>query len=39
MYHSLYVNYGMRNLNYFKEIDEKIKRDFEGFQRRDRNEK
>ena len=29
MFHALYVNYGLKNINYFKNLDEKQKRDFE----------
>lgn len=36
MFHALYVNYGMKSMNYFKAIDEKEKRDNDDPKRRDR---
>jgi hypothetical protein len=36
MYHALYVNYGMRSLNYFREIDDRYRSDFEDFKKRNR---
>jgi hypothetical protein len=34
MYRALYVNYGLKNINYFKNLDEKQKRDFEDKKKR-----
>jgi hypothetical protein len=36
MWRALYANYMMKNLNYFKDIDERTKRDNEDPRRRDR---
>jgi hypothetical protein len=36
MYHALYVNYGLRNMNYFKEIDARERRDNDDKNRRDK---
>jgi hypothetical protein len=36
MHHALYVNYKLMNMNYFRDIDEKVKRDYDDFKRRDR---
>lgn len=36
MFHALYVNYGLKNTNYFKVIDEKEKKDDDDTKRRDR---
>ena len=38
MFHSLYVNYSLKNMNYFKNLDEKEKREFEDRKKRWRNE-
>ena len=38
MFHSLYVNYSLKNINYFKNLDEKEKRDFEDRKKRWRND-
>jgi hypothetical protein len=37
MHHALYLNPMMKNMNYFKNIDEKMKADYDQFKRRDRN--
>ncbi len=37
LFHSIYVNYGMKDMNYFKQIDEKNKADYDKFKRRDNN--
>jgi hypothetical protein len=34
MFYALYVNHGMTNMNYFKTIDEKEKKDFDDRRRR-----
>jgi hypothetical protein len=36
MFHALYVNYGLKSMNYFKAIDEKLKSDYDDFKRRDK---
>lgn len=36
MFHALYVNYGLKSMNYFKALDEKEKKDNEDPRRRDR---
>lgn len=36
MFHSLYVNYGLKNMNYFKAIDEKEKKEKDDPKKRDR---
>jgi hypothetical protein len=35
MHHSLYVNYKLQNVNYFKQIDDKIKSDYEKFKKKE----
>lgn len=36
MFHALYANYTMKNRNYFKEIDDKIKQDYLNYRKRER---
>jgi len=36
VYRSLYVNYGMRSMNYFRNLDEKQKKDGDDRRRKDR---
>lgn len=36
MFHTLYVNYSLKNMNYFKAIDEKEKKENDDSRRRDR---
>lgn len=34
MFYSLYANYGMKDMNYFKNLDEKDKKDFDDYKKR-----
>lgn len=36
LFHALYANYGMKNRNYFKEIDDKIKEDYDNLKKREK---
>jgi hypothetical protein len=38
MHHALYINPMMKDMNYFKSIDEKMRADYENFKRRERNQ-
>jgi hypothetical protein len=36
MHHALYTNHGLKNMNYFREMDDKAKKDYDDFKRRER---